>query len=52
MLEKLVVAAIVLFALGFVVRRLTGYVPRTKKKPAPGPDVPVSRLVRKKEEKR
>lgn len=52
MLEELVVFAIVLFAVLFVVRRLTGYVPRGKKKKAHGPDVPVSRLVRKKDEKR
>ena len=52
MLEELAVALIVLAALGFVIRRMSGYVPKKKRAPKPGPDVPVSRLVRKKEEKR
>lgn len=44
--EAFIVALIVLAAVVFVVRRMTGYVPKTK--PKKGPDVPVSRLVRRK----
>jgi hypothetical protein len=52
MLEQVVVALIVLAALAFVIRRMTGYVPKKKRAPKPGPDVPVGRLVRRKDEKR
>lgn len=45
-LEEIIVALIVLAAVVFVARRMTGYVP--KKKPKKGPDVPVDRLVRRK----
>jgi hypothetical protein len=45
-LEEVVVFAIVALASAFVLRRLSGYVPKKKKKP--GPDVPVDRLVRRK----
>ena len=53
MLEELVVALIVIAALGFVVRRMMGHVPSRKPtKQTAAPDVPVDRLVRKKKDER